>query len=119
MRSLVGVSMVAVILSGCAAMPDQQKRVFVDAGIGAGVGALIGSAVATGGGAVAVGAVAGGAIGGILGAYAKPDRCYFRNRRGEVWQIPCENDRPGGQACFVGRFGNLTKVECPRGFVYR
>ena len=44
MQRLFCVALAAVMLSGCAAMPDQQRNALVGAAAGAGVGALIGSA---------------------------------------------------------------------------
>lgn len=114
MSKFIVVAVIAILLTGCAAMPDQQKRALVGAAVGAGVGALVGSAVATGPGAIAVGAVVGGTVGGIVAAYAKPLGCYVRNRRGELWQVPCEDTRVRSKACFVGHGpGALDRVYCP------
>jgi hypothetical protein len=120
MRTVILVILVGALLAGCASMPDQQKRALIGVGIGAGIGALVGSAVASGPGAIAVGAVVGSAAGGIIAAYAKPEGCFFRNKRGELWQVPCSYAPRGPAACFIGRAPDgLQKIDCPRGFAYR
>ena len=95
-------------------MPDKQRNTLIGTTVGAGVGALIGSATGGGPAAIAVGAAIGGAAGGIIGYWAGPDACYYRNRRGEVWQVPCIDPRERSQACFVGRQpGGLRETYCP------
>lgn len=114
MRASLVVICAAILLSGCGAMPEQQRNTLIGIGVGAGVGALVGSAVATGPGAIAAGAVIGGATGGVIGSLIKPDACYFTNRRGELWQIPCGFRPPGAIACFYGKGpGAVEQVPCP------
>jgi hypothetical protein len=114
MRKFVVVLFAAILLSGCGSLPDQQRNTLIGTGVGAGIGALVGSATGGGPGAIAVGAAIGGAAGGIIGYYAGPDHCYFRNQRGEIWQVPCEDLRVRAKACFVGRQpGGLKEVDCP------
>jgi hypothetical protein len=114
MRSILVVTLAAIMLSGCASMSDRDRNILVGAGVGAGVGALIGSASAGPPGGW-TGAAIGGATGGLIGSLIEPEACYFRNRRGEIWQIPCEDTRVRAEACFVGtRFGGLREVSCRR-----
>lgn len=95
-------------------MPDQDRNILAGATVGAGVGALIGSASGgpPGGWAgAAIGAAAGGAVGSLI----KDNACYIRNRRGEIWQVPCEDQRIRATGCLVGSFsGTLNEVPCPR-----
>src|SRR5690348_9001320 len=99
MRGAIIAVCAAALLSGCGSMPDQQRNTLIGIGVGAGVGALIGSAVATGGGSIAAGAAIGGVTGGVIGSLIRPDACYFTNRRGELWQIPCGHRPLGAVAC--------------------
>ena len=121
MRVFVGVALAAIMLSGCASMPDQQRIAAMSAGAGAATGAAIGAAGGGGVGAIA-GAAAGAAAGDMVGYFIKPGGCYFRNRRGEVWRVPCQDRRVLlSEACF--RRGtafafegdhNRDRIACPR-----
>jgi hypothetical protein len=114
MRAFVVVVVAAFALSGCASMPDHQRKSLVAAGVGAGLGAAVGAATGGAGLAIAAGAVGGGAAGGIIAAYAGPHGCFYRNHRGELWKVPCEDTRVKAEACFVGRAPNLLEeVYCP------
>lgn len=113
MRAFFGAVMAALLLSGCASMPDHQRNSILAAGIGAGAGALIGAATGAGPVAIAVGAAAGGTAGGIIAAYAGPQGCFFRNKRGELWKVPCNDPRIKAEGCFVGSPGSLEEVYCP------
>jgi hypothetical protein len=113
MRAFIGVVMAALLLSGCASMSDHQRNSIAAAAAGAGLGAAIGFATAGTGVAIAAGAVAGGATAGVLAGYATPQGCFFRNKRGELWKVPCEDPRIKAEACFTGSPGALTEVHCP------
>jgi hypothetical protein len=116
MRGLILAVCAAFFLSSCASMPDEQRNVLIGIVAGAGAGALIGSAVATGGGSIAVAAAVGGATGGAIASMIKPNYCYFLNRRGELWQVPCSHPPAWAQACFYGTGpGMLQAVDCPHG----
>jgi hypothetical protein len=43
----------------------------------------------------------------------RPDGCYIRNNRGELWQVSCEPRRATPAACFISKGGNLEQVPCP------
>jgi len=112
MKSLVLVICVGMMLGGCAAMPDRDRNVLLGAGVGAGVGALVGSATSGPPGAWA-GAAIGGAAGAAVGYLIRPEGCFIRNKRGETWQVPCEDRRVRAAACFMGRDpNNLQEVSC-------
>ena len=97
-------------------MPYEQRNTLIGFGLGAGTGALVASAVATGGGSIAAGAIIGAATGATIGSLIKPDACYFSNRRGELWQIPCEYRPASAVACFYGRGpGSLEVIDCRSG----
>ena len=114
MRALLVVAAAAIMLSGCASAPEQDRNILIGAGVGAGVGALIGSASGGPPGGWA-GAAVGAAAGGVVGALVKGNACYFRNKRGELWQVPCEDPRVRSEACFVGSaIGGLSEVPCGR-----
>ena len=114
MRGLIVGALAATMLSGCASMPDRDRNGLAGAAVGAGVGALIGSASAGPPGGWA-GAAIGAAAGGVVGTLIKDNACYIRNRRGEIWQVPCEDQRIRATGCFVGGFsGTLNAVPCPR-----
>lgn len=114
MRTLVVVALAAILLSGCGSMPDLQRNTLFGTAAGIGVGALIGSATVGGPAAVAVGAAIGGATGGAIASLIRPPACYFRNKRGELWQVPCENLPVRAEACFVGGpLVTLEEVACP------
>jgi uncharacterized protein YcfJ len=110
------VILAAIIVSGCAATPppDQTRNILIGAGVGAGVGAIIGSASGGPPGGWA-GAAIGAATGGAVGSLVRPEACYMRNRRGEIWQVTCEDRRPMPEACFVGYSPDvLRQVPCQR-----
>src|SRR5664279_2543061 len=113
MRGFLLVVLAAIMLSGCASAPERDRNMVIGAGIGAGIGALIGSASGgpPGGWAgAAIGAAAGGAVGSLI----KDNACYIRNRRGEIWRVPCTDQRVRAKACFVGTApSTLTEVPCP------
>jgi len=116
MRGLILAVCAAFVLSSCASMPDEQRNTLIGIVAGAGAGALIGSAVATGGGSIVVGAAIGGVTGGVIGSLIKPNRCYFLNRRNELWQVPCSHPPAWAQACFYGTApGMMAEVDCPHG----
>jgi len=112
MRGLSIGLLAAAVLSGCSSAPDRDRNVLVGAAAGAGVGALIGSA--SGGPAgMWAGAAIGAASGGVIGYFVTNNACYFRNKRGEVWQVACEDPRVRAEACFIGNGPNwLTQVDC-------
>ena len=113
MRGLIVGALAATMLSGCASMPDRDRNGLAGATVGAGVGALIGSASAGPPGGWA-GAAIGAAAGGVVGTLIKDNDCYIRNRRGEIWQVPCEDQRIRATGCLVGSFsGTLNEVPCP------
>ena len=113
MRGLIVGALAATMLAGCASMPDRDRNGLAGAAVGAGVGALIGSASAGPPGGWA-GAAIGAAAGGVVGTLIKDNACYNRNQRGEIWRVPCTDQRVRVTACFVGgSFGSLTEVPCP------
>lgn len=113
MRGLLVAILAATMLSGCAAAPERERNMLIGAGVGAGVGALIGSASGPPG--MWTGAVIGAASGGVIGYFVKNNACYFRNKRGEVWQVACEDPRVKAEGCFVGNStSNLSEVPCGR-----
>ena len=113
MRGLFVAICMAIILSGCAAAPPEQRNALLGATVGAGVGAVIGSAAGGPPGGWA-GAAAGAVVGGFVGYMIRPEGCYFRNRRGELWQVPCEEARARAEACFHGRTPDGVEVmQCP------
>lgn len=120
MRGFIVAVCAATLLSGCGSTPDQTRNTLIGIGVGAGVGALVGSAVASGGSSILVGAAIGGATGGVIGSLIRPDACYFTNRRGELWQVPCGYRPVAAVACFYGKApGALEQVDCISGAPYR
>ena len=62
----------------------------------------------------AVGAAIGGASAGVIVFLIRPDGCFIRNGRGELWQVPCHGRTVRASACFVGNeIGGLRQVSCP------
>jgi YMGG-like Gly-zipper len=117
MTRLLAVLVAAFMLSACASLPERESNILIGTGVGAGVGALIGSTYGPQGGWT--GAAIGGAVGGLIGSVIRPGACYFRNRRGEIWQIPCEYPDTKPTACFVsGWFGWRREVPCETLFPY-
>ena len=105
---------IAILLSGCA-LSDRDRMTVAGAGVGAGVGALIGSAAAGPPGGW-IGAGVGGAAGGMIAYLVRPDGCYIRNHRGEVWQVSCDPQIAGAVGCYVGNeITGLRPVRCPYG----
>ena len=120
MRGAILAVCAATFLSGCGSMPYEQRNTLIGFGLGAGTGALVASAVATGGGSIAAGAIIGAATGATIGSLIKPDVCYFSNRRGELWQIPCGFRPASAVACFYGRGpGSVVEIECGSRGPYR
>ncbi|RSZ57382.1 OmpA family protein [Massilia atriviolacea] len=64
--SLIGITVVAMLATGCADMSATQRGTATGAGVGAGLGAIIG-ATAGSGGRAGKGAIIGGAAGAIIG----------------------------------------------------
>ena len=113
MRGLIAAICIAILLSGCAAAPPEQRNALIGATLGAGVGAAIGTAAGGPTGTWA-GAAAGAVVGGIIGYVIRPEGCYYRNKRGELWQVPCDEARSRAEACFRGRGPDgVEQVECP------
>jgi hypothetical protein len=125
MRGILLAGCAALLLSGCvtsyqsgpaASMSVHNQQVLLGVLAGAGAGALIAAAAASGGGPIVVAAVAGGAGGGVIASFIRPNNCYFVNKRGELWQIPCEQQPASAMACFYGSGpGMLTQIDCPHG----
>ncbi|UOD28083.1 OmpA family protein [Massilia violaceinigra] len=65
-KSLLGITVVAMMASGCADMSATQRGTATGAGVGAGLGAIIG-ATSGHGGRAGKGAIIGGAAGAIIG----------------------------------------------------
>ncbi|NHZ91952.1 OmpA family protein [Massilia sp. CCM 8733] len=65
-KSLLGITVVAMMATGCADMSATQRGTATGAGVGAGLGAIIG-ATAGSGGRAGKGAIIGGAAGAIIG----------------------------------------------------
>ena len=121
MRGILLAGCPSILLSGCAttyqgpaaSMSDYNRQVLTGVLAGAGAGALIASAAATGGGTIVVASVVGGTSGGVIASMIRPHHCYFVNRRGELWQIPCEHMPAVAQACFYGAGpGLLDPIDC-------
>jgi uncharacterized protein YcfJ len=110
MRLLLAVFSAAILLSGCASTPERDRNIAFGIGIGAGAGALIGSAAA-GPTGVWPGAAIGAATGGLIGSLIKNEACYWRNKQGELWQVPCEGTNLKSRGCFIGPDG-ATRGAC-------
>ena len=109
MLKIISIASVVALLAGCGSMPDRDRNALIGAGVGAGVGAAIGSTS----GNLLTGAAIGAVTGGVVGYIITPEACYFRNRRGEIWQVPCEDRRVKVAACFVGHAPyDLRQVSC-------
>ncbi|NHZ81267.1 OmpA family protein [Massilia sp. CCM 8695] len=65
-KSLIGITVVAMLATGCADMSPTQRGTATGAGVGAGLGAIIG-ATAGHGGHAGKGAIIGGAAGALIG----------------------------------------------------
>jgi osmotically inducible lipoprotein OsmB len=112
MRTGLVVASLAVVLAGCGGMTERDRNAFFGAGVGAGTGALV---TAVSGGNVILGAAVGGAVGGTIAYFMTPEGCFYRNARGEFWQVPCEERIVGRPACFVGNdIVGYEAVDCPR-----
>lgn len=113
MRGILVVAAAALLLTGCSGMPDRDRNILIGTGAGAGVGAVVGSAVGGPPGGW-IGAGVGGATGGAIASLIKPDACYYRNRRGELWQVPCDEPVATAGVCYIGKgMGRLEPVPCP------
>ena len=112
MLKFIGIASAVVLLAGCSSMPDRDRNTLIGAGVGAGIGAAVGSASGGPPGTLA-GAAIGAVTGGVVGYIITPEACYFRNKRGEIWRVPCEDRRVRAAACFVGHGpDNLRQVPC-------
>jgi osmotically inducible lipoprotein OsmB len=118
MRTGLVVASLAVVLAGCGGMTDRDSKAFWGAAAGAGAGALV--ATAATGGNVLIGAAVGGAVGGTISYFIRPEGCFYRNARGEFWQVPCDQRIVGRPACFIGNdIVGYEPVDCPRRHVSR
>ena len=113
MRRFLGVALATVVLTGSAAASDFDRQVFFGTLLGAGFGAAVGTAGGPAG--TAIGAAVGAGAGGAVAFLMRPDGCFIRNRRGELWQVPCRGPIVrGASACFVGsEVRGLQQVACP------
>ena len=100
MMRFLGVVVATAVLSGSAAASEFERNILIGAGLGAGVGALIGSA--TGGPAGAAVGAAMAASAGVIVFLIRPDGCFIRNRRGELWQVPVAVEPFGRRPASVG-----------------
>ena len=67
-KSLIGATVLTLVITGCADMSQTQRGTATGAGIGAGLGAILGGTTGGGGGGrAAKGAVLGGAAGALIG----------------------------------------------------
>ena len=112
MRGILAVLFASCLLAGCSSTPQRDRNIVAGAAVGAGLGALIGSA-SGGPPTMWAGAAIGAVSGGLIGSLIRGDACYYTNRRGEVWQVPC-NSRVFAKACAVADDPD-TRVECRRG----
>jgi len=113
MLKFLAIASAAVILSGCGSVPVRDRVTLTGAVVGAGIGAAVGSATAGPPGGWA-GAAIGYAAGGFVGYLIQPGGCYYRNRRGEMWQVSCEGKFAGHAACYTGNdLYGYTEVPCP------
>ena len=103
----------AVALSGCSGMQLSERNALMGSGAGAGAGALVGFAV--GGPPTAwLGAAVGGAAGSVIGYLIRPEGCFFQNRSGELWQVPCDRTPVRVAGCYRGNeIGGLYETSCP------
>lgn len=113
MRRFLGVALATVVLTGSAAASDFDRQVFMGTLLGAGLGAAVGTAGGPAG--TWIGAAVGAGAGGAVAFLMRPDGCFIRNRRGELWQVPCRGAIVrGASACFVGNeVRGLQQVACP------
>jgi hypothetical protein len=114
MRRGLVIALLAIVLSGCAAMPDRDRNTIIGSVAGAGVGAMVGHVV--GGPATAwLGAAVGSAAGGMIGYLIRPDGCFVSQANGELWQVPCDDLPVRASGCYIGNdLGGLREVDCPR-----
>ena len=113
MRRFLGVAAVTVALTGSTAASEFDRNIFIGTALGAGTGAAIGAAA---GGPVGtwIGLAVGSAAGGLVTYLIRPDGCYIRNYRGELWQTSCRRAIRNVSACYVGNeVRGLTQVPCP------
>ncbi len=113
MRKGIFIALMALFVSGCAAMPERDRNTIMGSLAGAGVGAVVGHAV--GGPATGwLGAAVGSAAGGIIGYLIRPDGCFVQNSRGELWQVPCDDLPVRTAGCYIGNdIRGLHEVDCP------
>ena len=113
MRRGLVVVLVAMFLSGCAALPERDRNTILGSAAGAGVGGLVGWMV--GGPATGwVGAAVGSAAGGMIGYLIRPEGCFVENARGETWQVACDDLPVRATGCYVGNdIRGLHEVQCP------
>jgi hypothetical protein len=111
MRTGLVIASLAVVLSGCGGMTERDTVILMGTSAGAGAGALIGTAA----GGPLLGAAVGGAVGGTIAYFIRPDGCFYRNRQGEFWQVPCEQKLIGRPACYIGNeMKGYEQVDCRR-----
>jgi len=113
MRRFLGVALATVVLTGSAAASDYDRNLFIGSLLGAGFGAAVGTAAGPAG--TWIGAAVGAGAGGVIAVLIRPDGCFIRNRRGELWQVPCQGPIVrGASACYVGNeVHGLQPVACP------
>jgi osmotically inducible lipoprotein OsmB len=113
MRRFLGAALVTVALTGSTAASELDRNIFIGTALGAATGAAIGAA-AGGPAGTWIGLAVGGAAGGMITYLFRPDGCYIRTPRGELWQTSCQRAIRGVSACYVGNeVRGLTQIPCP------
>lgn len=104
-KTLVALTVGALVATGCANMTETQKRTTIGTGVGAAAGAALGSAVGGSGGATRSGALIGAAVGGI--------GTYIWSQKMEEQKRAMEQATAGTGVDVVQTADNQLKLEIP------
>lgn len=104
-KTLILLTAVALVATGCANMTETQKRTTIGTGVGAAAGAALGSAVGGSGGATRSGALIGAAVGGI--------GTYIWSQKMEEQKRAMEQATAGTGVDVVQTADNQLKLEIP------
>lgn len=104
-KTLILLTVGALVATGCANMTETQKRTTIGTGVGAAAGAALGSAVGGSGGATRSGALIGAAVGGI--------GTYIWSQKMEEQKRAMEQATAGTGVDVVQTADNQLKLEIP------
>ncbi|PVB61707.1 hypothetical protein [Labrenzia sp. 011] len=89
MKSILAVTALLLLLTGCANTESQRDRMLIGAGLGAATGATIGAVAGSTVNATLAGAALGAIGGGLVGVVTTPRNCIAQDEYGTPYKVRC------------------------------